>query len=72
LTSSIACELAAESHLILLSGHYEGMDQRVRDLVVDREISIGDYVLTNGTLASAVVMDTVSRYVPGVFGSEQS
>ncbi|MDR3274345.1 MAG: tRNA (guanosine(37)-N1)-methyltransferase TrmD [Puniceicoccales bacterium] len=72
LTSSIACELAAESHLILLSGHYEGVDQRVRDLAVDREISIGDYVLTNGTLASAVLMDAVSRYVPGVLGSEQS
>ncbi|MDR1255795.1 MAG: tRNA (guanosine(37)-N1)-methyltransferase TrmD [Puniceicoccales bacterium] len=72
LTASVARGLAAESHLILLSGHYEGIDQRVRDLSVDREISIGDYVLTNGTLASAVLIDAVSRYVPGVLGSEQS
>jgi tRNA (guanine37-N1)-methyltransferase len=72
LSSSVARELAAESSLILLSGHYEGVDQRVRDLAVDREISIGDYVLTNGTLASAVLMDAVSRYVPGVLGSGQS
>jgi tRNA (guanine37-N1)-methyltransferase len=72
LTANLARNLAKERHLILLSGHYEGVDQRVRDLAVDREISIGDYVLTNGTLASAVLMDAVSRYVPGVLGSEQS
>ncbi|MDR2435723.1 MAG: tRNA (guanosine(37)-N1)-methyltransferase TrmD [Puniceicoccales bacterium] len=72
LTPNIARELAKESNLILLSGHYEGVDQRVRDLIVDREISIGDYVLTNGVLASAVLMDVVSRHVPGVLGSEQS
>ncbi len=65
-------ELARESHLILLSGHYEGVDQRVRDHLIDREISIGDYVLTNGTLAAAVLIDAVARYVPGVLGDEKS
>ncbi len=72
LTSPLARELAAESHLILLSGHYEGVDQRVRDALVDREVSIGDYVLTNGTLAAAVLVDCVSRFVPGVLGDENS
>ncbi len=72
LTSRLACELASEKSLVLLSGHYEGIDQRIRDLVVDYEISIGDYVLTNGTLASAVLIDAVSRYIPGVLGNEQS
>lgn len=72
LNAGIARELATEKSLILLSGHYEGIDQRVRDLIVDREISIGDYVLTNGTLASAVLIDAVSRYIPGVLGSQQS
>jgi tRNA (guanine37-N1)-methyltransferase len=72
LNADLARELAVESSLILLSGHYEGIDERVRDLAVDREISIGDYVLTNGTLASAVLVDAVIRYVPGVIGSEQS
>lgn len=72
LNPEIARELSVEQNLVLLSGHYEGIDQRVRDIAVDREISIGDYVLTNGTLASAVLIDTVSRYLPGVLGSEQS
>lgn len=72
LTSSIACELAKEKHLVLLSGHYEGVDQRVRDRLVDREISIGDYVLTNGTLAAVVLIDCVSRFVPGFLGDEKS
>ncbi len=65
-------EFAREKHLILLSGHYEGVDQRVRDCLVDREISIGDYVLTNGTLAAAVLVDAVARHVPGVLGEEKS
>ena len=68
----IAEELSLESHLVLLSGHYEGIDQRIRDSVIDREISIGDYVLTNGTLAAAVVIDGVSRFIPGVLGEENS
>ena len=72
LTSRLARELVQESHLILLSGHYEGVDQRVRDVLVDQEVSIGDYVLTNGTLAAAVLIDCVSRFVPGFLGDEKS
>ena len=72
LTSALARELVEESHLILLSGHYEGVDQRVRDAVVDREISVGDYVLTNGTLAAAILIDCVSRFVPEFLGDEKS
>ena len=58
--------LAREKHLILLCGHYEGIDQRVLDEIVDEEISIGDYVLTGGELPSMVLIDSVSRYVEGV------
>jgi tRNA (guanine37-N1)-methyltransferase len=72
LTSPLARELVQEEHLIVLSGHYEGVDQRVRDELVDREISIGDYVLTNGTLAAAVLVDSVSRFIPGFLGDEKS
>ena len=72
LTSQLARELVEEQHLILLSGHYEGVDQRVRDHLVDREVSIGDYVLTNGTLAAAVLIDSVSRFIPGFLGDEKS
>jgi tRNA (guanine37-N1)-methyltransferase len=71
-SSEIARELAKSRHLILLCGHYEGIDERIREKYVDREISIGDYVLTNGILAAAVVLDAVARYVPGVLGAEQS
>ena len=59
-------ELSKESHLILLCGHYEGIDQRVIDEIVDEEISIGDYVLTGGEIPAMVLIDTVSRYVEGV------
>ncbi|HCJ12321.1 MAG: tRNA (guanosine(37)-N1)-methyltransferase TrmD [Verrucomicrobia bacterium GWF2_51_19] len=72
LNMTIIQELAAEKHLILLSGHYEGIDQRVRDTCVDREISIGDYILTNGTLPAAVLVDAIARYIPGVLGDEKS
>lgn len=73
LRTPLVRELArTERHLILLSGHYEGIDQRIRDGLVDREISIGDYVLTNGTLPAAVLVDCVARYVPGVLGDENS
>jgi len=72
LTSKLAKELSEETHLVLLSGHYEGVDQRVRDNLIDREVSIGDYVLTNGTLAAAVLIDCVSRFVPGFLGDEKS
>ncbi|MBO5781108.1 MAG: tRNA (guanosine(37)-N1)-methyltransferase TrmD [Opitutales bacterium] len=72
LSPQIASELAKAKHLIILSGHYEGIDERIRECVIDREISIGDYVLTNGTLPAAVLVDTVARYVPGVLGEENS
>ena len=72
LTPELAQELNTEQHLILLSGHYEGIDQRVRDSLVDREVSIGDYVLTNGTLAAAVLVDVCARFIPGVLGEEKS
>lgn len=70
--SSIAQELAEESHIILISGHYEGIDERVRETLVDEEISIGDYILTNGTLAAAVVIDALARFIPNVLGEEKS
>ena len=63
-------ELSNESHLILLCGHYEGIDQRVLDEIVDEEISIGDYVLTGGELPAMVLADAVSRYVDGVISKE--
>lgn len=69
---STAQRLAGEKHLIMISGHYEGVDQRVADHLVDEEISIGDYVLTNGTLAALVVTDAVVRLLPGVLGDAQS
>ena len=72
LTTPLAQELAQEVHLVVLSGHYEGIDQRVRDEKVHREVSIGDYILTNGTLACAVMIDAVCRFVPGVLGKEES
>ena len=72
LSPALARGLSTLGHLILVSGHYEGIDQRVRDELVDREISIGDYVLTNGTLAAAVLIDCVCRHVPGVLGEEKS
>jgi tRNA (guanine37-N1)-methyltransferase len=71
-TQSIAAEFAGLDHLILLCGHYEGVDQRVHDHLIDDEISIGDYVLTNGALAAAVVADAVIRLLPGVLGDANS
>ncbi len=68
----IAREFSGKQHLILLSGHYEGIDQRIRDHLIDQEVSIGDYVLTNGTLPAAVVIDALSRFIPGVLGEEKS
>lgn len=65
-------ELAEHEHLILLCGHYEGIDQRVLDAEVDEEISIGDYVLTNGCVAALVLMDAIARFIPGVLGHEQA
>ena len=63
-------ELSQEKHLILLCGHYEGIDQRVIDKIVDEEISIGDYVLTGGELPTMVLIDSVSRYIEGVLKQE--
>lgn len=72
LSPVLARELNAQPHLVLVSGHYEGIDQRVRDHCIDREVSIGDYVLTNGTLAAAVLVDACARFTPGVLGEEKS
>ncbi len=72
LTNEIAKKLSTKKHLVLLSGHYEGIDQRIRDTVITREISIGDYVLTNGTIAAAVLVDCLARQIPGVLGEENS
>ena len=71
-SEKLARELAQETHLVLLSGHYEGIDQRIREKVIDQEISIGDYVLTNGTLPAAVIIDALARFIPGVLGEEKS
>ena len=65
-------ELSKEKHLILICGHYEGIDQRVLDEIVDEEISIGDYVLTGGELPAMVLIDSVSRYVEGVLNDEST
>lgn len=72
LTTQKARELAAEERLILLCGHYEGVDQRALDTCVDEEISIGDYILTGGELPAMVLIDCVSRFIPGVLGSAES
>jgi tRNA (guanine37-N1)-methyltransferase len=72
LSPALAKELSEQQHLVLLSGHYEGIDQRIREKTIDQEISIGDYVLTNGTLAAAVVIDALARFIPGVLGEEKS
>ncbi len=71
-TQEIAKELASYSQLVFVCGHYEGVDERFIDLCVDREISIGDYVLTGGELPALVVADTVARLVPGVIGNQRS
>jgi tRNA (guanine37-N1)-methyltransferase len=71
-TQAEAERLRGLSHVVLLCGRYEGMDERVRDLVATEELSIGDYVLSGGELAALVIVDAVSRLVPGVVGDEQS
>jgi tRNA (guanine37-N1)-methyltransferase len=68
----IANELSLMGNLIILAGHYKGVDQRVRDHLITREISIGDFVLTGGELVAAMIADAVVRVVPGVIGDEQS
>ncbi|MDD3213954.1 MAG: tRNA (guanosine(37)-N1)-methyltransferase TrmD [Eubacteriales bacterium] len=72
LTQQKVRELADKDGLILLCGHYEGVDQRALELVVDEEISLGDFVLTGGELAAMAVVDSVARLVPGVLGSSES
>lgn len=67
---SVARELSAETHLVLICGHYEGVDERVREALVTDEISIGDYILTNGVLPAAVIVDAVVRLLPGAIGGE--
>jgi tRNA (guanine37-N1)-methyltransferase len=68
----IARELAQQEDLLLITGHYEGFDERVREALVDDELSIGDYVLTNGALPAMVVVDAVTRLLPGVLGDDES
>ena len=72
LNQRIVRDLSKQEHLILLCGHYEGIDQRVLDKIVDEEISIGDYVLTGGELPAMVLIDSVSRYVDGVLSDEST
>ncbi len=69
---AIARELALEKDLLLVSGHYEGFDERVREQLADDELSIGDYILTNGAIPAMVVIDAVTRLLPGALGDEQS
>jgi len=72
LSSDVAKELAAVQHLTIICGHYEGVDERVRLALVDRAISVGDYVLTGGELPAMVLLDCLARFVPGVIGHEQA
>jgi tRNA (guanine37-N1)-methyltransferase len=71
-TQAIARELAGYEHLLFICGSYEGVDERVREALVHDELSIGDYVLTNGGLAAMVIIDAVTRLLPGALGDEQS
>ena len=71
LTTAVARDLARQEHLLLLCGHYEGIDERAM-AQMDREVSIGDYVLTGGELPAMVLIDCVSRFIPGVLGSSES
>lgn len=72
LNQRVANELSLKKNMIMLCGHYKGVDQRVRDLFVSREISIGDYVLSGGELAAAVLADSIIRLIPGVLNDETS
>ncbi len=65
-------ELSQKSHLIIICGRYEGVDERVREFYIDEEISIGDYILTGGEIAAMVLIDSISRLIPGVLGAEES
>ena len=72
LDQQMAQQLSQESHLIIICGHYEGVDHRVIEHLIDLEISIGDYVLTNGAIAAVVLVDSIVRLLPGTLGHEQS
>lgn len=72
LNQSTANRLSLKGNILILTGHYKGVDQRIRDKFITKEISIGDYVLTGGELAAAVLVDAVVRLIPGVIGDEQS
>ena len=72
LDQQLATELSQEAHLVIICGHYEGIDHRVVEHLVDLEISIGDYVLTNGAIAAAVLADAIVRLLPGTLGHERS
>jgi len=72
LNQQTANKLSSVENMIILTGHYKGVDQRVRDVYVTKEISIGDYVLSGGELAAAVLCDTIIRLIPGVLGDETS
>ena len=72
LTAAKCRSLSTKSHLILLCGHYEGIDERVIESEIDEEISIGDYVLTNGCAAAIVLIDALCRFIPGVLGHEEA
>jgi len=72
LDQQMAQQLSQESHLIIICGHYEGVDHRVIEHLIDLEISIGDYVLTNGAIAAVVLVDSIVRLLPGALGHEQS
>ncbi|MGA2243736.1 MAG: tRNA (guanosine(37)-N1)-methyltransferase TrmD [Verrucomicrobiota bacterium] len=71
-SQAIARELAGQKALLLVTGHYEGFDERVRETLADDELSIGDYVLTNGALPAMVIIDAVTRLLPGVLGDDES
>lgn len=71
-SQGIAEELARSGRIVLICGHYEGVDERVRENLADREISVGDYILTGGEAAAMVVVDAVARLVPGVLGNDES
>lgn len=70
LTHSLACDLAKHDRVVFLCGHYEGVDERVVENLIDKEVSIGDYVLTGGELPAMVVIDTIARQIPGVIDGE--
>ncbi|HYY29863.1 MAG TPA: tRNA (guanosine(37)-N1)-methyltransferase TrmD [Chthoniobacterales bacterium] len=71
-SQKVAVELSSKEHLILICGHYEGIDHRVAEHLANDEISIGDYILTNGAIAAAVIVDAVARLIPGVLGDSDS